>query len=234
MDFITQRAERWFRETVSDAMPNERAIEKWVTRARRKHPRMLDEDLARVAVDSIKWKVWLVAVLAGLFSNPLFCVLLAWVETKAVIKWQVETTAKVAAILDPTSLVERAEFEADVLDVMMPRALDPELEGAAKAMIRSAAGDAGTHIAKHGARIAIRQVVAKDTLKLIKRFAIRYLGVKVTQRAILSKAVPIVGILVGVILNHRAIEETGRSAIGHYLRKRAERANDVEIEAPTP
>ncbi len=222
MDMITRRAEQWFRMVVREATPAESDVQKWVEKLRRKFPGRTPEELAWIAVDSIKWKVWLIAMVAGVFSNPLFCVLLAWIETKKLIKWQVETTAKIAGVFDPESLADRAVFEMDVLAVLMPQAMEEELELATRTTALAAAQTAASHVAKHATRAAIRKVVAKDVLKYIKRFAIRYLGVKVTQRAILSKAIPLAGIFVGVVMNHYEIQKTGRSAITHYQRKKAE------------
>jgi hypothetical protein len=231
MDMITRRAEQWFRSVMSDATPEPREVQKWVDKLRQKFPGRSSEELAWIAVDKVKWKVWLIAIVAGAFSNPLLCVLLAWIETKKIIKWQVETAAKIAGIFEPELLLDRAEFEGYFLSVMMPQAVDEPLEFAARAGGQAALGAAVSHVGRHATHAVIRRVVAKDLLKHIKRFAIRYLGVKVTQRAILSKAVPVAGIVVGVVMNHYEINKTGREAIKHFTATRA--AASVELVVPT-
>ncbi len=215
MDFIKRTAEQWFRGTIRSSIPAQPEVLRWVEKLRRKNPGATPEQLALIAIDKIKWKVWLIAVVAGVFSNPVFCVLLAWVETKKLIKWQVETSAKIAGIFAPDTLADSSLFESDILAILMPQAVDEELELAARTTIQPAVGAAGTHVVKHATRAVIRTVISKNVLKFVKRMAWRFFAVKVTQRAILTKAVPLAGILVGVLMNHHEITRTGKNAIEH-------------------
>ncbi|GMU03899.1 hypothetical protein [Corallococcus caeni] len=48
----------------------------------------------------------------------------------------------------------------------------------------------------------IRRYISKGVLKALQRFALKYLGLKLTQRAIITKTVPLVGAGIGATWNH--------------------------------
>jgi hypothetical protein len=122
-----------------------------------------------------------------------------------VLKEEAMLVGVVAAIIEPASLDDPDGFKADVLAILFPSAASQTLRAAA---VR--AGQATT-------RTLIRKYVSKDVLKALVRFAAKYLGMKLTQKAILTKAVPLVGGAVGAAWNWIEVERVGRRAIAYYL-----------------
>ncbi|WP_147445601.1 hypothetical protein [Corallococcus aberystwythensis] len=53
-------------------------------------------------------------------------------------------------------------------------------------------------------------------LKALQRFALKYLGLKLTQRAIITKTVPLVGAGIGATWNWVEVQRVGKRAVRYY------------------
>ena len=110
----------------------------------------------------------------------------------------------IGALIEPDALLDEESFRADVMSIVFPTAATQALGEVAQL-----AGRACT-------RQLIRSTVKKDVLKAIVRFAAKYLGLKVTQRAILAKAVPLVGGVIGGTWNYVEAGGVGRRAARYF------------------
>jgi hypothetical protein len=142
---------------------------------------------------------------SGLVANPLAMVPAAATEMAFVLQREAQLTGVIAAILDPQSLSDRDSFQADVLAIMFP--------SAASQALREIAVLAGQHTTK----VLIRKYISKDILKAIIKFAAKYLGIKLTQRAIITKMIPFVGGVIGATWNWAEVRSVGNRAIKYHV-----------------
>jgi hypothetical protein len=171
----------------------------------RAHSSLAGEQLALRALTQAKRWTAVAGGASGAIANPIVMLPAAAGEMGYVLKEEAMLVGVVAAIIEPASLDDPDGFKADVLAILFPSAASQTLRAAA---VR--AGQATT-------RTLIRKYVSKDVLKALVRFAAKYLGMKLTQKAILTKAVPLVGGAVGAAWNWIEVERVGRRAIAYYL-----------------
>lgn len=174
------------------------------------NPGLTVEQLARQALTHAKRWAAAAGGASGVVANPIAMVPAAAGEMGYVLRSEAMLVGIVAALLDPASLDDLDGFKTDILAILFPNAASQALRAAA---VR--AGQTTT-------RTLIRKYVTKDVLKAIVRFAARYLGLKLTQKAIITKAVPLVGSAIGAAWNWIEVERVGRRAIAYY--------GDVPIE----
>jgi hypothetical protein len=70
----------------------------------------------------------------------------------------------------------------------------------------------------------IRKYISRELLKAIIRFAARYLGLKLTQKAILTKAIPLVGGVIGATWNWIEVKRIGARGMKYYT------DSDISVE----
>lgn len=171
---------------------------------RRAHPGATSLELAERAVSEARTLLAATGGAAGAVGTPVAMVPLAAGELALVLRQEAKLAGIVAALLEPGSLEDEDAFVADVLEIVFPDAVAQALRGVA---VR--AGQATS-------RALIRKYVSKEVLGAVIRFAARYLGVKLTQRAILTKALPLVGAAIGASWNWVEVQRLGRRAIRYY------------------
>ena len=57
-------------------------------------------------------------------------------------------------------------------------------------------------------RVLIKQYLSKETLKQFKIIILKYFGIKVTEKAVITKTLPIVGGIIGSTWNYIAMALT--------------------------
>lgn len=181
------------------------------------YPTATPIELAERAVSQARKLLAATGGAAGAVSNPLAMVPLAAGEMVIVLRQEARLAGIVAALLEPDVLKDEDAFTADVLGILFPNAVSQALREVA---VR--AGQATS-------RTLIRKYVSKDVLKAVIRFAARYLGVKITQRAIITKALPLVGAAIGASWNWIEVQRLGRRAILYYC---GQDIAPVESEGP--
>ncbi len=112
----------------------------------------------------------------------------------------------VAAIIDPAGLQNEESFRADVISVIFP--------AAASQALRQVAIKGGEGATKN----LIRKYVTEDFLKSAFRFAAEFLGVELTQKAVISRSVPIVGAGIGAAWNWLEVRAVGARAIQYHTK----------------
>lgn len=156
---------------------------------RRARPEDSNRELAMRIFTIARWKATAAGALTGLPSTLLVSGGAAVVDVGTVLRVEAQAAARVAVICEPTFFTEEdAKWE-----ILVPVfGLDIASQIAREAGVR--AGVAMT-------RQMIRAYLSKSTLQAFKRIALKYLGIKITQRAVITKTVPVIGGVIGGVWN---------------------------------
>ena len=171
------------------------------------NPGATDEQLARKAIASAK--NWGVAAggTTGAAANPLIMLPAAMADIAAMLRIEGHMAGTIAAILDPISLQEEKTFQADVLAIVFP--------GAVSQALRQFGLRAGQRVTRN----LIQKYVTENFLKDATRFAAKFMFIRVTKNAVVSKTVPLVGAGIGAAWNWLEVDTVGRRAIRYYQRR---------------
>ena len=171
------------------------------------HPDATPEQLARRAIATAK--NWGVAAggTTGAAANPLIMVPAAMADIAAKLRIEGQMVGTVAALLDPSSLLDDRTFQADVLAIVFP--------GAVSQALRQIGLRAGQRVT----RTLIQKYVTENFIKDATRFATKFLFIRLTKKAVVSKTVPLVGAGIGAAWNWVEMEGVGRRAINYYQRR---------------
>jgi hypothetical protein len=168
------------------------------------HPDLSRAQVARRAVKTARR--WAVATGAatGVVANPLMMLPAAAAELAAMLRIEGKMVGVIAALLDEDALKNYDKFQADVLSLVFPMAAVQALQ------------QLGVRGAQQATRALIRGVLDRGLLPVIIRIILKYLGWKLTRKAIISKTVPVVGAGIGAAWNWVEVQSLGRRAIGYY------------------
>ena len=168
------------------------------------NPGQSPEQLARRAVGSAQ--TWAAAAggATGAAANPLIMVPAALADMAAVLRIEGVMAGTVAALLDPASLDDPQKFQADVVTVIFP--------GAVSQALRQIGVRWGQHITQE----LIRRYFTEGLMKSVTALASRYMFVHVTEKALVSKTVPLVGAGIGAGWNYLELKAVGNRAIRYY------------------
>ena len=171
------------------------------------NPGKTPEELARKAVASAQ--TWAAAAggATGAAANPLIMVPAALADMAAVLRIEGVMAGTVAALLDPTSLDDPQKFEADVVTIIFPGAVSQALR------------QIGVRWGQHITQALIRKYFTEGLMKSVTALASRYLFVHVTEKALVSKTVPLVGAGIGAGWNYLELKAVGNRAIRYYQNK---------------
>ncbi|HZN66582.1 MAG TPA: hypothetical protein VFB66_14935 [Tepidisphaeraceae bacterium] len=166
-----------------------------------------DEELAKRAVASARRWAAGAGAATGAAANPLIAIPAAMADMAAVLKIEGTMAGTVAALLDPASLDDANTFQVDVLTIVFPGAISQALR------------QLGVRWGQKLTKDLIRKHLTEGLLKAAARVAKRYLFLHVTEKAIVSKTVPIVGAGIGAGWNWLELKAVGNRAIRYYQRK---------------
>jgi hypothetical protein len=113
----------------------------------------------------------------------------------------------IAALLDGSSLLDDKTFQADVLAIVFPGAVSQALR------------QIGLRASQRVTRTLIQKYVTENFLKDATRFAAKFLVIRVTKKAVVSKTIPLVGAGIGAAWNWIELEAVGKRAIRYYMRR---------------
>ena len=168
------------------------------------HPGLSREELARKAVgEARRWAAG-TGGMTGLVASPITMLPAALADMGAMLRLEGQMAGVVAALLDPPTLMDKKAFDADVITVVFP--------GAVSQALRTVGVRAGQQIT----RTLIQKYLTESFVKEATRFAGKYLMIRVTERAVMSKTVPLVGAGIGAAWNFAEMEVVGRRAIRYY------------------
>jgi hypothetical protein len=172
-----------------------------------RRPDLSPEALAREAVASARTWAAGAGAATGVAANPLIALPAALADMAAVLHIEGTMAGTIAALLDPASLTDPAKFQADVLAVVFP--------GAVSQALRQLGVRWGQRITKQ----LIRRYLTEGLIKNVTRFSSRYLFVHITEKAIVSKTVPLVGAGIGAGWNWLEVKAVGMRAMRYYQNK---------------
>ena len=147
------------------------------------------ERLALRLTNGNAWKAAMSGALTGLPSNPLVALPAAIADTAAMIRIQVHVAARVALLFDENYLAS---------DDLPYELMLPVMGQVESANLREPAahGSAGV------TRRLVRNVLSKESLRRLKGIMLKYFGAKVTQRALVTKTLPLIGGVIGGTWNY--------------------------------
>jgi hypothetical protein len=174
---------------------------------RQEHPGEAASELAQRAIaDARRWAATAGGV-TGAAANPLIMVPAALADIAAVLRIEGKMAGTVAALLDPKVLDDRAAFEADILSIVFPGAISQALR------------QIGVRASQRLTRTLVRKYFAERLVQSAAGFATKRMFLHVSERAIVSKTVPIVGAGIGAGWNWLELHAVGRRAVGYYQNK---------------
>jgi len=168
------------------------------------HPELTREQLAAKAVSSARTWAAAAGAATGIFASPLSMLPAATADAGSALRIEATLAGTVAALLDPTFDHDPVAFRADVLTVIFP--------GAVSQVVRELGIKAGQTTTK----AVIRRLATREFVETLTRFLSKYLGVKLTEKAVLTKTVPLVGAGIGAAWNWLEVKAVGRRAIRYF------------------
>jgi hypothetical protein len=167
-----------------------------------------DEDLRGLAeriVSSYARKGAAEGFLTGLGSNPLVAVPSAVADVAFMLRFYAGMTAVVGYLSNP-KYFDDPDWKSDALLMLAgPKAVSRLLH------------EVGVAGGKQTSKVLIKKYLSKEVLRAIKRVILKWFGKKVTQRAIIAKAVPVIGGLIGGSWNYIEISTVGKRIIRYHF-----------------
>lgn len=175
-----------------------------VKRLRERHPEASNELLAAQLFGTARWKATSVGVLSGLPANPWVMVPAAVADLATVLRIETETVARVALIYDPAFFEQPDAAWELLVPVFGIDALSQFLRNL------GVLGSMGL------TRQLVRQYLSKETLRVFQKVMLKYFGVKVTQKSLISKTLPLVGAVIGGGWNFGEVTFLRRRTIAYF------------------
>jgi hypothetical protein len=172
------------------------------------HRHLGREELARRAVGEARRWAAATGGATGLAASPVTMLPAALADMSAMLRLEGQMAGAIAALLDPGVLLDRKAFDADVISIVFP--------GAVSQALRAVGVRAGQRVT----RKLIQRYVTESFVKEAAQVASKYLAIRVAEKAVVSKTVPLVGAGIGAAWNWLEMEAVGRRAI-HYYTNRA-------------
>jgi hypothetical protein len=168
------------------------------------HPSETPAQLVRRIIDrSVAWGA-AAGGATGAAANPLVMFPAAVADVAAMLRIEGHMAGTIAAVMDPASLDRPGAFEADVLSIVFP--------GAVSQALRQIGIRAGQQVTKN----LVRKYLGEQFVQNVTRLTARYLFVKFSQKAVLTKSVPLVGAGIGAGWNWLEVQAVGRRAVRYF------------------
>lgn len=171
---------------------------------REKYPKATNRKLAEKAFSTAKWKASSTGFATGLPANPWTAAPAATLDVAVTLKTEVAAVARAAIIYDECFFDEedaKWELLIPVFGLNVGSQLARELG------IRGGMG---------ATRVAIRKYLSKEVLKKFKSVMLKYFGIKVTQKGVITKTVPIVGGFIGGGWNYIEVGRVRKRTIAYF------------------
>lgn len=175
-----------------------------VRRLRAKSPTATNAELAGTIFTTARLKATGVGVLTGLPANPWVMVPAAVADLATVLRIETEAVARVALIYDPKFFEQPDAAWELLVPVFGIDALSQFLR------------DLGVLGSMGVTRQLVRQYLSKETLRSFQKVMLRYFGMKVTQKGVLAKSLPLVGAVIGGSGNFAEVTILKRRTISYF------------------
>ena len=156
-----------------------------VAAERLKAPKASNRKLAEDAFSRARWKATAIGIATGLPANPWMAVPAATLDVAATLKLEVLAAARVAVIYDRNFFDDQDAAWELLIPIF---GINVGSQAFRQMGIRGGMGVT---------RVAIKKYLSKETLKQFQKIMLKYFGIKVTQKGLITKTLPIVGGLIG-------------------------------------
>ncbi|HEX2973815.1 MAG TPA: hypothetical protein VHP11_15895 [Tepidisphaeraceae bacterium] len=181
------------------------------------HAKEAREQVAHHAVTQAKRWAMAAGSATGAIASPLIMLPAALADMAAVLRIEGQMAGTVGALLDPISLNDAEGFRADVLTIVFP------------GMISQALRQLGLRAGQRLTQQLIRRYMTQGLVESASRLAAKRLLLHVSERAIMTKTVPLVGAGIGAGWNWLELQAVGNRAIRYYQQKSI---SPTESESP--
>jgi hypothetical protein len=186
-------------------MPDPEVCRRAAEALRLENPDATAEQAAERAVkQSRKWAAS-VGATTGVAASPLTMFPAAIADAAAMLRLEGQLAGTIAALLEPESLGNAEVFRRDVLRCVFPGAVSQALRRL------------GVRAAEQSTKAAMQKLATRAGSKELTERATRLLGVRLAEKAVASKAVPLVGAGIGAAWNWVEIQGVGRRAIDYHM-----------------
>lgn len=180
-------------------------IRAYVAKKREAHADTSNRDLADSIVATYATRAGAVGFATGLGTNPFVMFGSALGDMAIILRMYSFLTAAVGYLSDP-KYFEDPDWEDDALLMMAgPKAISRAMQVA------------GVELGKQTTKRAIKTYLSKGVLQAVKRLVLKWFGKKVTQKMILTKAIPVVGGIVGGAWNYAELRIVGRRIVAYHF-----------------
>ncbi len=171
---------------------------------RESSPYASNKALVDKVFSSAKWKATSTGFVTGLPANPWASVPISAVDVAATLRSEVSAVARAAVIYD--------EKFFDDLDAKWELLLPVFGLSLGSQFLREVGVRGGMEVT----RVLIKQYLSKETLKQFKIIILKYFGIKVTEKAVITKTLPIVGGLIGSTWNYIEVNQVQKRTIDYF------------------
>ncbi|TMN32569.1 hypothetical protein [Pseudoalteromonas sp. S2755] len=171
---------------------------------REKYPNSTNRKLAEKAFSSARWKATSTGFATGLPANPWTAVPAATLDVAVTLRTEVAAVARAAVIYDE-NFFDDDEAKWELLIPIF--GLNVGSQALREFGIRGGMGVT---------RVAIKKYLSKETLKQFKKIMLKYFGIKVTQKGVITKTLPVVGGLIGGGWNYIEVGRVRKRAISYF------------------
>lgn len=189
---------------VEKLLPSRNECKAWERDLRAAHPDKSAEELVQTAIKNSRRRAAAIGALSGFAANPLTMVPAASADVYAVLRTEANLAGLIATIIDPDTLEDEDTFKTDILAILFPAAISNALQ------------TVGVQAGRQTSKVLVRKYISKNVLKTAVRWAAKYLGIKLTQRAVVTKVVPLAGAAIGGGWNWFEVRRLGRRALAYH------------------
>ena len=188
---------------------------------RRRFPDATSYELAEQAFSDVRLRVTAAGAAMGLAANPLLSLAGALADLSVTTRAQLFAAACAAELLIPGFLdSDTARYEL----------LVPVL---GSSVISQLAVEFGLKAAKTATREVVVRLINQRSLRLINAVITKVFGRRVTQRAVITKTIPIVGCLIGGVWNAMEVEVIRSRTLRYLTNQFMDPVTVVEVDAVT-
>lgn len=186
-------------------IPNPADCAQAAAEVRLAHPNLTDEERAKRAVkDSRKWAASIGAA-TGMAASPITMLPAAMADAAGMLKLEGKLAGTVAALLDPESLKSPENFRRDILRSVFPGAVSQALR------------KLGVRAGEEATKAMVRRMMTHEAGKEIGERAVKFLGIRLSEKAVATKTIPLVGAGIGAAWNWLEIQAVGMRAVNYHL-----------------
>ncbi len=171
---------------------------------REKSPGASNRKLAEKAFSSARWKATSTGFATGLPSNPWTAVPAATLDVAVTLRTEVAAAARAAVIYDE-NFFDDDDAKWELLIPIF--GLNVGSQALREFGIRGGMGVT---------RAAIKKYLSKETLKQFKKIMLKYFGIKVTQKGVITKTLPVIGGLIGGGWNYIEVGRVRKRSISYF------------------